>query len=211
MFRTLAYLSCILVRSYSWRSFHIFLHFRAISVLLGEAWKNLQTEEREVFSQKAKVCLNQDDKKLITIKLPPVFILDYGWRAKETSPGLLEEEALPVLGQHALLELGRGGLRAGLGWAPAHPEPPGAPLHLPDGADRGRGAGGRGAPPPRHQHLLGPDPGGRARGLLGAHLQQIGRGLPQGGAHQTVHPAIERGCVMTQRPLKPMKCREPRN
>ena len=29
---------------------------RAISVLLGEAWKNLQTEEREAFSQKAKVC-----------------------------------------------------------------------------------------------------------------------------------------------------------
>ena len=32
------------------------LYDRAISVLLGEAWKNLQTEEREAFSQKAKVC-----------------------------------------------------------------------------------------------------------------------------------------------------------
>ena len=34
-----------------------FLKFRAISVLLGEAWKNLQAEEREAFSQKAKVRL----------------------------------------------------------------------------------------------------------------------------------------------------------
>ena len=70
MFRTHAYLSRVLVQRFSFGYFKVFLLiFRAISVLLGEAWKNLQTEEREVFSQKAKVCLNQDDKKLITIKL----------------------------------------------------------------------------------------------------------------------------------------------
>jgi len=36
---------------------------RAISVLLGEAWKGLNTEDREVFSQKAKV-LADEQKKL---------------------------------------------------------------------------------------------------------------------------------------------------
>ena len=99
MFRTLAYLFCITVVR-SGFAMYIYFLFRAISVLLGEAWKNLQTEEREVFSQKAKVCFNQDDKKLITIKLPPVFISDSGGRAEETSPRLLEEEALCVLRQH---------------------------------------------------------------------------------------------------------------
>ena len=48
--------------------FHSLLNFRAISVLLGEAWKNLQTEEREAFSQKAKVCSDQY-KTLMTQKV----------------------------------------------------------------------------------------------------------------------------------------------
>ena len=54
----------VLIQSLIWN------YFRAISVLLGEAWKNLQTEEREAFSQKAKVCLNLnkncDDTKIPT-------------------------------------------------------------------------------------------------------------------------------------------------
>ena len=108
----------------------------------------------------------------------------------------MEEEALALLGKLALVELGLGGP----GPVPAHPEPPGSPLHLPDRAcaDRGGGAGGRHPRcAPRHQHLPGAHPGGRARGLLGARLQQIGRGLPQGGSHQAVHPAIGRLCDHT--------------
>ena len=110
---------------------------------------------------------------------PPVFISDYGWRAEEASPRLLEEEALRLLGQHPLLEL----LHGGPGPLASHPEPLGAPVHLPQCACaewRG-GASGRGSP--SHQPLLRPDPCGRARGLLGARRAQIGRGLPQGGAH----------------------------
>lgn len=37
-------------------------HFRAISVLLGEAWKSLSLEEREQYSQRAKVMADEQKK-----------------------------------------------------------------------------------------------------------------------------------------------------
>lgn len=39
-----------------------FFHFRAISVLLGEAWKSLSLEEREQYSQRAKVMADEQKK-----------------------------------------------------------------------------------------------------------------------------------------------------
>lgn len=157
-------------------------YFRAISVLLGEAWKGLQAEEREAFSQKAKVCL--EAKSLITMKLSWI-CLDYGRWTKETSSRLLEAQEISFLCQQPLrLWVSPVSRRTSGGPLPApHPQQANPPILLPDSSPQHQ----RGQRSESYLRLQ------RCRSHLGAQLQQItaGPGILQGGPAQTVHSSLK--------------------